>query len=153
MKAAPRWLAALLVFGSLGIAVNAQTPPPAPSSPPTPAPAAPTSAAEPPPPAPAVQEPTQSIGGEVKLAMGKVIDMEKQDNGCLLNFTHRLRDKMQEAVELGVPELCARKPSLKGQTLHFVYKMQKVLADECVGNPRCKKTEERAIIVEANALK
>lgn len=82
--------------------------------------------------------------------MGKVLDLEKQDNGCLINFKH---EKRGETVELALAEFCSRKPSIKGQTLHFIYKMQTVLADECLGNPKCKKTEERAVIVEANPLK
>jgi hypothetical protein len=127
----------------------AQTPPPAApvAAPPAPPPAATAPAAPPPPPA---QEPIQKIGKETKLAMGKVLDVEKQDNGCLINF---ISDKKQDAIELGLPEFCTKKPSIKGQTLHFIYKMQSVLADECLGNPKCKKMEERAVIVEANPLK
>jgi hypothetical protein len=146
MKAAHVYARARLLGAALChcvcLAALAQTPPE------TPSPSAPAPVAPP----PAAPEPTQKIGGETKLAIGKVIDLEKQDNGCLLNFTHTLNGKKAEAVELGLPEFCTRKPPLKGATFHFVYKMQKVLADECLGNPRCKKTEERAIIVEANPL-
>ena len=126
----------------------AQTPPaPAPETPPTPAPAVP--AAAPAAEAPAKQESTQKIGKETKLAIGKVLDLEKADNGCLINF----REEKSEAVELGLAEFCTKKPSIKGQRLHFVYKVMNVLSDECLGNPKCKKMEERPIIVEANALR
>ncbi|MBL8520984.1 MAG: hypothetical protein JNK75_09955 [Betaproteobacteria bacterium] len=138
-------LAATLWGGAM-----AQNPAPAPSAPPA-APAAPAAEpAPPPPPPPPAQEPTQKIGKEIKLAMGKVLDIERQDNGCLINFVN---DKKQDAIELALPEFCVRKPPLKGQTLHFIYKMMTVLADECLGNPRCKKMEERPVIVEANPLK
>ena len=142
-----RFLAAgaAAVFSMVAVA---QTPPPAPPTPATPT--APADASPTAPPAPPAQEPTQKIGKETKLAIGKVLDLEKQDNGCLINFKN---DKNQEVVELGLSEFCSKKPPIKGQTLHFVYKMQSVLADECLGNPKCKKMEERAVIVEANPLK
>ncbi|MBL8514510.1 MAG: hypothetical protein JNJ55_11010 [Betaproteobacteria bacterium] len=153
MKTNLRTLAAgvAATFASFAMA---QTPPPAPAAPATTAsPAAPgasTPAAPPGPPPPPAQEETQKIGKETKVSIDKVLDLEKQDNGCLINFKH---EKRGETVELALAEFCGKKPSIKGQTLHFVYKMQTVLADECLGNPKCKKTEERAVIVEANPLK
>ncbi len=151
MKLASRMIAASLAAAYFASAGAQQTPPPAPPAPGAAPAEAPAAAAVPTPaPAPPAQEPTQRIGKETKLAIGKVLDLEKQDNGCLINFKN---DKNQEVVELGLPDFCSRKPSIKGQTLHFIYKMQTVLADECLGNPKCKKMEERAVIVEGNPLK
>jgi hypothetical protein len=136
------------VFAMIAVTVpaGAQPPAPAPVSPPA---AVAPSEVPPPPPAPPVNTGSVKFGKETKITLGKVIDVEKADNGCLINFKS---EKGDEFIELGMPKFCTLKPSLKGRQIEMEYRLETVLANECVGNPKCKKTESLPVIVEVKVL-
>lgn len=125
-------------------AVRAQAPAVAPPVPPSaPADAAPV------PPAPAAATGSVKFGKETKITLGKVIDVERADNGCLINFKN---DKGDEFIELGLSKFCMLKPPLKGKQIEMEYRMETVSASECAGNSKCKKTESLPIVVEVKVL-
>lgn len=142
---AARWM--VLYFVAAILFAHAQTPAPTPPTPPAPAVEAP-SAPEPAKPT-APPSATVTIGGTAKAAIGKVVDTEKADNGCYLAFKN---DKGDEFIELGLPEFCTKKHALKGKRWQMIYRMETVPAAECNGAPKCKKTENTAVIVEVKAL-
>ena len=107
------------------------------------APAPPTPSAEPaPPPAPPAPPPPPvefvKIGNEFKLVVGRVIDVEKGDNGCYLTLADK---KEREFVEVGEYALCTHKPPLKGKKVEIEYRLESMQAASCNGNPKCTKRE------------
>lgn len=136
--------------GALAVAVasgsvRAQAPAPPPVAPPAVAPAE----AAPVPPAQPANTGSVKFGKETKITLGKVIDVERADNGCLINFKN---DKGDEFIELGLSKFCMLKPPLKGKQIEMEYRIETVLASECAGNSKCKKTESLPVIVEVKVL-
>lgn len=145
------WVAGIAVaiaIVAVSGAVQAQAPAVAPPVPPPATASAPADAA---PVQPAQPANTGSVkfGKETKITLGKVIDVERADNGCLINFKN---DKGDEFIELGLPKFCALKPPLKGKKIEMEYRMETVPASECAGNSKCKKTESLPIVVEVKVL-
>jgi hypothetical protein len=114
-----------------------------------PVPSVPPATAQVPPTAPPANTGTVKIGKDIKATLGKVTDVEKADNGCLIEFKN---DKGDAQIELGLAKFCALKPSLKGRQVELEYRLETVLANECMGNPKCKKTESLPVIVEVKVL-
>lgn len=132
-----RWLRAFPGFFLLMLTMRAlaQAPAPAADVAPVPAPA----------PAAAVPASVVKVGDENKRAFGKIVDTDIGDNGCYLT----LKDgKGAEFIELGKLEFCTQKPSLKGKDVHLTYKLETLPATSCNGDPKCKKTENVAFVVE-----
>lgn len=134
---------------SLIASVNAQSPAPAPAPTPVPPAAAEAAPPPPPPPAPPVNSGTVKIGKEIKATLGKITDLEKADNGCLIEFKS---DKGEVQIELGLAKFCTQKPPLKGRQAELEYRLETVTASECAGNAKCKKTETLPVIVEVKVL-
>ncbi len=132
---------AATIFAMSG-AVGAQAPAVVPPAN-TPADAAPVPASPP------ANTGSVKFGKETKITLGKVIDVERADNGCLINFKN---DKGDEFIELGLPKFCMLKPPLKGKQIEMEYRLETVLASECAGNSKCKKTESLPVIVEVKVL-
>lgn len=132
---------AAIIFAVSG-AVRAQAPAAVP-------PANPPADAAPVPPSPPANTGSVKFGKETKITLGKVIDVERADNGCLINFK---TDKGDEFIELGLPKFCMSKPPLKGKQIEMEYRLETVLAGECAGNSKCKKTESLPVIVEVKIL-
>ena len=139
-------LGSIAVLGAslLAPVAGAQAPAnPAAPIPPVAAPGATTPpAVEPAPPAPPPPPPPPAgftlVGKEFKPIVGKVVDVEKGDAGCLVIIADA---KNREFIELGAFELCTRKPPLKGKKIEVEYKMESVMAASCDGNPKCTKKE------------
>ena len=127
----------LLVLMASALVVNvlyAQTPTaPAPPAPVTDPAAPPAPPPPPPPPAGFVK-----IGSEFKPAVGRVVDVEKGDNGCYVTI---LDVKEREFVEVGEYALCSQKPPLKGKKVEIEYRLESMQAASCNGNPKCTKRE------------
>lgn len=127
----------LLVLMASALVVNvlyAQTPAaPAPPAPVTDPAAPPAPPPPPPPPAGFVK-----IGSEFKPAVGRVVDVEKGDNGCYVTI---LDVKEREFVEVGEYALCSQKPPLKGKKVEIEYRLESMQAASCNGNPKCTKRE------------
>ena len=85
----------------------------------------------------------------IKATLGKVTDVEKADNGCLIEFKS---DKGEPQIELGLAKFCTQKPPLKGRQVELEYRLETVQASECAGNAKCKKTETLPVIVEVKVL-
>lgn len=61
-----------------------------------------------------------------------------------------LRDELgKEFMELDDFEICLQQPSIIGKRVNLKYRMANVLADECQGNPDCKKSKKVALVIEA----
>ncbi len=121
----------------------------APATPAVPTPAPPAAVEVAPPPAPPANSGTVKIGKEIKATLGRVSDVEKADNGCLIEFKS---DKGEPQIELGLAKFCTQKPPLKGRQVELEYRLETVQASECAGNAKCKKTETLPVIVEVKVL-
>ena len=92
---------------------------------------------------------TVKIGKEIKKTTGVVKSLENGDVACYLN----LKDEQgREFTELGDFEICFQKPSIIGKRVRLKYRLESVLAEECQGNPDCKKSKKVALVVEARIL-
>ena len=112
---------------------------------------APPPAAVPPPAPPAVvyREGVVKVGNEMKQTLGKVIDVEKGDNGCYLTLKSAAGGDL---IELGKFELCRQKSSLMGKRVALVFSMETIQAESCYGDPKCKKTETVPLVVDVKIL-
>lgn len=147
-------LVALSVWVLLTTAALAQPTPPKPpqpvSLPSVPlSPSAPAvgSAGEAAPPAVTYKDGIVKIGPEFKKTLGRVTDIDKGDNGCYLTLRD---DKNFEFIEVGTFDLCSQKPTLKGQRVELVYRLETIVASSCYGDPKCKKTETVPLVVKVN---
>ncbi len=134
-------IAAVVAINIISFLAFAQAPATPPAEAPAPA-AAPAAPAAPP-------SGKIKIGGEDKLTIAKVADVDKGDNGCYLTLKS---DKGAEYIELGKFEFCSRKPSLKGKKVELAYSMETVQAASCYGDPKCKKTEVVPLIISVKIV-
>ncbi len=89
------------------------------------------------------------MGSELKRTIGRVTDVEKGDNGCYLTLVD---DKKFEFIEIGLMELCTKKPTLKGQKVELSYRMETISASSCYGDPKCKKIETVPLVIKVTTL-
>ena len=118
--------------------IGAQTPPTAPPAGATPPTAAPEPAPAAPAPPPALREGFVKVGSTIKPSRGRVTDVDKGDNGCYLTISD---EKKSEYIEVGSFALCTQKPPMKGKRVEVEYTMETIMAGDCYGDPKCKRTE------------
>ena len=133
------FFAAIFFLSQHGIA---QTTPPAAPAPPAPPVAAP-------PPAPTVRDDFVKFGSEKKPTHGFVADIDKGDNGCYLTIK---TENKSEYIEVGGFALCTQKPPLKGKHVELEYSMQSIMAGDCYGDPKCKRTETVPVITSVKIV-
>ncbi len=92
---------------------------------------------------------TVKIGNEIKHAAGVVKALRNGDVSCVIVLQD---DKGREFIESGDFDICFQKPSIAGKRVSLKYRMEKVQADECQGDPHCRKTRLIALVVEARIL-
>jgi len=92
---------------------------------------------------------TVKIGNEVKKTSGVVVSLEAGDVACYVTLKD---DAGKEFNELADFSICETKPSLVGKRVALTYKLEKVMADECQGNPDCTKTKTVALIIAAKVI-
>ena len=117
--------------------IGAQAPPTAPPAGTTPPAAAPTPAPAAPAPSPG-RDGYVKVGSTMKPSRGRVIDVDKGDNGCYLSISD---EKKSEYIEVGSFALCTQKPPVKGKRVEVEYTMETIMAGDCYGDPKCKRTE------------
>jgi hypothetical protein len=101
-------------------------------------------AAPAPPPPPSAPPGFTRIGIELKPTQGKIVDVEKGDNGCYLTVEDI---KRREFIEVGGFELCTQKPPLKGKQVELEYRLESIMASSCYGNPKCTTKETVPFVV------
>jgi hypothetical protein len=85
----------------------------------------------------------------MKPTRGLVSDIDKGDNGCYLTI---MTDKKAEYIEVGGFALCTQKPPLKGKRVDLEYTMETIMAGDCYGDPKCKRTETVPFITSAKLV-
>ncbi|MCX6553307.1 MAG: hypothetical protein NTY02_20265 [Acidobacteria bacterium] len=78
-----------------------------------------------------------------------VTALENGDVACYLTLKD---DQGVVFKELGDFDLCTRQPSLIGKRVALKYSVENVMADECQGNPDCKKTRTVALVASVQVL-
>lgn len=78
------------------------------------------------------------VGGTLKPSRGLVTDVDKGDNGCYLTVRD---EKNFEYIEVGSFAICTQKPPLKGKRVELEYSMETIMAGDCYGDSKCKRTE------------
>jgi hypothetical protein len=92
---------------------------------------------------------TVTIGKEVKKTTGIVTALANGDVACYVTLKD---DKGVEFTEMGDFSFCEKPAALIGKRVSLTYKPEKVLADECQGNPDCKKSKTVALITGVQVL-
>ena len=91
---------------------------------------------------------TVKIGKETKKTVGVVMEAVSGDVACYVKLKD---DRGVVFDEMAVFEICEQ-PKLLGKRVMLTYKLEKVLADECQGDPECKKTKTVALVTSVRVL-
>ena len=87
---------------------------------------------------------TVKVGKETKNAFGTVVDMNAGDIACYIDFKD---DKGAEFSESGDFEFCENPKKYVGKRFALTYKLSKVQAASCQGDPDCKKSDIVPLVV------
>jgi hypothetical protein len=87
---------------------------------------------------------TVKIGKENKNAFGTVVEMTMGDTSCFIEFRD---DKRAEFFEPGDFDLCIDTKKYVGKRVAITYKLSRVAAQSCQGDPECKKHEIVPLVV------
>ena len=93
--------------------------------------------------------PTVKIGQTTKKTVGTVTATNSGDVACYITLKD---DRGVVFEEMAAFEICDQKPPLKGKRVTLGYTLQKVMSDECQGNPDCKKTRTVALVSSARII-
>lgn len=93
--------------------------------------------------------PTVKIGQATKKTVGTVTATTSGDIACYLTLKD---DRGAVFEEMAAFEICDQKPPIKGKRVTLGYTLQKVMSDECQGNPDCKKTRTVALVNSARII-
>lgn len=97
----------------------------------------------------AQEVPTVKIGQATKKTVGTVTATNSGDIACYLTLKDDRGAVFEEMAEF---EICDQKPPLKGKRVTLTYSLQKVMSDECQGDPACKKTRTVALVTAARVI-
>ena len=89
---------------------------------------------------------TVTVGGVKKPAFGTPTQFTNGDTSCLIAFKD---DRGASTIEPADFELCMQEKTLKGKRVAFTYKVSRVQAASCQGDPNCKKSDLVVLIVAA----
>jgi hypothetical protein len=85
---------------------------------------------------------TTVVGKETKRTVGVVTGLEAGDVACYLSLKDDRGAAFQEMADFSICE----QESLVGKRVTLTYKLEKVLADSCQGDPACKDTKTVALV-------
>jgi hypothetical protein len=91
---------------------------------------------------------TVVVGKEKKKAVGRITALNAGDVACYVTLVDERGREFEEMAEF---EICERE-SLVGKSVRLTYGLEKVLADECQGNPDCNKSKTVALIKKVTVL-
>ena len=92
---------------------------------------------------------TVRIGGQIKKTRGTILEATSGDIACYL----KLRDDRGVAFdEMADFSICEQQPSLVGRRVTLTYQVANVMAQECGGNPDCKKSDRVVLVATAKPL-
>lgn len=97
----------------------------------------------------AQEVPTVKIGQVTKRTVGTVTATNSGDIACYLTLKDDRGVVFEEMADF---EICDQKPPLKGKRVTLTYSLQKVMSDECQGDPACKKTRTVALVSAARVI-
>ncbi|MSP76042.1 MAG: hypothetical protein EXR12_07895 [Rhodospirillaceae bacterium] len=97
----------------------------------------------------AQEVPTVRIGQVTKKTVGTVTATNGGDVACYLSLKDDRGAVFEEMADF---EICNQKPPLKGKRVTLTYALQKVMSDECQGDPACKKTRTVALVSAARII-
>ncbi len=97
----------------------------------------------------AQEVPTVKVGQATKKTVGTVTATNSGDVACYLTLKDDRGAVFEEMADF---EICNQKPQLKGKRVTLTYSLQKVMSDECQGDPACKKTRTVALVSAARII-
>lgn len=97
----------------------------------------------------AQEVPTVKVGQATKKTVGTVTATNSGDIACYLTLKDDRGVVFEEMADF---EICDQKPPLKGKRVTLTYSLQKVMSDECQGDPACKKTRTVALVSAARII-
>ena len=91
---------------------------------------------------------TVKVGKETKKTIGVVMEAVSGDVACYLKLKDDRGVVFDELADFAICE----KPKLAGKRVMLKYSLEKVLADECQGDPDCKKSKTVALVTAVQVL-
>lgn len=91
---------------------------------------------------------TVVVGRETKKTVGVVTGLEAGDVACYVSLKDDRGVVFQEMADFSICE----QESLVGKRVTLTYKLEKVLADSCQGDPECKDTKTVALVTAVKPL-
>jgi hypothetical protein len=91
---------------------------------------------------------TVAAGKETKRTTGTVTGLEAGDVACYMSLKDDKGSDFQELADFSVCE----QTELVGKRVRLTYQLGKVMADECGGNPDCKKSRTVALVMSARVV-
>lgn len=92
---------------------------------------------------------TVRIGGATKRTVGTVLDLQSGDISCHMELRDDKGVKFTESADF---DICTQKPSIKGKRVRLAYKLARVQAASCQGDPDCKKSDTVPLVVSATII-
>lgn len=97
-------------------------------------------------PAIALAQDTVAIGGATKRAFGTPIKFVNGDTACFITLKDDKGTTFDEPADF---DLCAQEKALRGKRVALTYRVSRVQAASCQGDPDCKRTETVILVVAA----
>lgn len=91
---------------------------------------------------------TVLVGKETKKTVGVITGLEAGDVACYVALKDDRGASFQEMADFSICE----RDSLVGKRVKLTYALGKVMADECQGDPDCKKSKTVALVISASPL-
>jgi hypothetical protein len=92
---------------------------------------------------------TVKVGNATKRTSGTVTKLENGDISCSMTLKDDSGKTFYESADF---EICSQKPSLVGKRVALTYKMARVQAASCQGDPDCKKSDTIALVTSAKVI-
>jgi hypothetical protein len=93
--------------------------------------------------------PTVAVGGQRKLAQGRLLDLERGDAACYAELSDEAGRVQREMADFA---LCDQADRLVGQTVTLAYQTTRVMAASCQGDATCTRSDVVALVTRANPI-
>jgi hypothetical protein len=89
------------------------------------------------------------VGDHSKRSSGLVKELQNGDVSCVMVMSDQGGSEFIEAADF---DICFQEPSLIGKRVRLAYRLERVIAESCQGDPECSDSEEVALVVKASII-
>ncbi len=94
--------------------------------------------------------PTITMAGQTKVTVATVRKITDGDVACYLELVD---DSGRRYEEMGEYTFCGKRDAYLGRRVRLSYGVQRVIHEDCMGNPECRKTRQAVMITSATVLR